>query len=206
MNAHVESGWLAHALDEAREQLQRAEAHYLEEKSRMQQQITELHDLVRTLGSNRTAPRTADALESVSTATIEPPVSCREVTVETATVTLDSSRDLSSDPPSDDGRVPPVPTECRQSPAFKDLRSRLEKFSGKPGEGDFEFFLEDYLEATQNCGWRDEQRAHWFSWFITGPAKITWQRTLTTEEKSSWERIINVAKSYIMINFTQCKG
>ena len=34
--------WLAStcALDEAREQLQRAEAHYLEEKSRMQQQIT----------------------------------------------------------------------------------------------------------------------------------------------------------------------
>ena len=62
MNGHAESGWPARALDEAREQLQRAEAQYQEEKSRMQQQITELHDLLRTLGSNITAPRTAEAL------------------------------------------------------------------------------------------------------------------------------------------------
>ena len=41
----------------------------------MQQQITELHDLVRTLGSNRMVPRTADALECMSIATTEPPVS-----------------------------------------------------------------------------------------------------------------------------------
>ena len=89
----------------------------------------------------------------MSTATIEPPGSRHEVTVETATVALGSSRDLSSDLPSDEGRVPPVLTECRQPPVFKDLiRSRLDKFSGKPGEGDFEIFLEDYLEATQNCG------------------------------------------------------
>ena len=33
------------ALDEAREQLQRAEVQYQEEKSRMQQEITELYDL-----------------------------------------------------------------------------------------------------------------------------------------------------------------
>ena len=132
----------------------------------------------------------------MSTATIESPGSRHEVTVETATVALGSSRDLSSDLPSDEGRVPPVLTECRQPPAFKDLiRSRLDKFSGKPGEGDFEIFLEDYLEATQNCGWRDEQRAHWFSLFITGPAKITWQRTLTTEEKSSWEIIVAAFKA-----------
>ena len=69
-------------LDEAREQLQRAEAQYQEEKSRMQQQITELHDLLRTLGSNITAPRTAEALESVATVRIEPPISRQEVRVE----------------------------------------------------------------------------------------------------------------------------
>ena len=110
-------------------------------------------------------------------------------------MTLVSSRDSSSDPPKDGGRVPPVPTERRQPPTFKDLRSRLDKFLAKPGEGDFEIFLEDYLEATENCGWRDKQRAHWFSWFITGPAKIMWQRTLTTEEKSSRERIVATFKA-----------
>ena len=175
----------ARALTEARERMQRAEARYQEEKSRMQQQLTELHDLLRTLGSNIMAPRTAEALKSVTTATVEPPVSCREVTVETGTVTVASRRSSSGESPSDEDHLPPVPTECRQPPAFGDLHSRLDKFSGKSGEGDFEIWLEDYLEATQNCGWSDKQRAHWFSWFITGPAKITWQRTLTAEDKLS---------------------
>ena len=40
-----------HALDEVCDQLQRAEAHYKEEKSRMQQEITELHVLLKALGS-----------------------------------------------------------------------------------------------------------------------------------------------------------
>ena len=48
----------------------------------MQQQITELHGLLRTLGSNITAPRTAEALESVATVRIEPPISRQEVRVE----------------------------------------------------------------------------------------------------------------------------
>ena len=131
----------------------------------------------------------------MSTAIIEPPVSRHQVTVETATVTLGSSRDSSSGPPSDEGCMPPVPTEFRQPLAFKDLRSRLDQFLAKPGEGDFKNFLEDYLEATQNCRWQDEQRTHWFSWFITGPAKITWLRTLTTEEKSFWEKIVAAFKA-----------
>lgn len=58
-------------------------------------------------------------------------------------------------------------------------------FSGKTGEGDFEIWLEDYIEATQSCDWSNEQRAHWFSWFITGAAKVTWQRTLIAEDKST---------------------
>ena len=185
----------ARPLSEAREQMQRAGVHHQEERSRMQQQITELHDLLRTLGSNITAPRTAEALESATTTTVEPTVSRREVTTETETVTVDSRRSSSSELPSDEDHLPTVPTECRQPPAFKDLRSRLDKFSGKSGEGDFEIWLEDYSEATQNCGWSDEQRARWFSWFITGPAKITWQRTLTSEDKLSWERIKTVYKA-----------
>ena len=55
MNAHAKSGWPARALSEAHEQMQRAGVHHREERSRMQQQITKLHNLLRTLGSNITA-------------------------------------------------------------------------------------------------------------------------------------------------------
>ena len=41
----------AHTLDEARDQLQWAKVHYKEEKSRMQQEITELHVPLKALGS-----------------------------------------------------------------------------------------------------------------------------------------------------------
>ena len=53
MNVHANSGWLACTLDEARDQLQRAEARYKEEKSRMQQEITELHTLLKAFGFKR---------------------------------------------------------------------------------------------------------------------------------------------------------
>ena len=32
-------------------------------------------------------------------------------------------------------------------------------------------------------------RVKWFSWFVEGPAKATWQRTLTHEERGSWASI-----------------
>ena len=89
-----------------------------------------------------------------------------------------------------EGSIPAWRIEVRLLPAFTDLLSRLEKFSGKSREGDFEIWLGDYLEATQDCEWSDKQRAHWFSWFITGLAKLMWQCTLLTEEKSSWESIV----------------
>jgi len=38
-------------LDETHEQLQRAEVHYKEERSHMQQEITQLHELLRTFGT-----------------------------------------------------------------------------------------------------------------------------------------------------------
>ena len=70
-------------------------------------------------------------------------------------------------------------TEFRQPSRFKELHSLLDKFTGKSVEGDFEAWLEDCVEATRDYGWNNEQRSHWFSWFITGPAKLTWQHTLS---------------------------
>ena len=81
-----------------------------------------------------------------------------------------------------------------QPRGFRELRSRIDKFSGASGEEDFEVWLEDFVEATNDCGWSDTQRARWFSWFISGPAKSTWQRTLKPTDKSSWETIVSVYK------------
>ena len=48
------------------------------------------------------------------------------------------------------------------------------------------------IEATTDCGWNNDDRARWFSWFITGPAKSTWQRSLKPADKASWESIVNI--------------
>ena len=77
-------------------------------------------------------------------------------------------------------------------PGFREVRSRVEKFSGKQAEEDFELWLADFDEATSAYSWSEKQKAGWFSWFISGPAKATWQRTLTVEQKSSWKTIIEV--------------
>jgi len=58
----------------------------------------------------------------------------------------------------------------------------VSKFSGDSSE-DFDAWLADYYEATTNCGWTDDLRAKWFSWFLAGTAKHTWQRTLSREDK-----------------------
>ena len=79
-------------------------------------------------------------------------------------------------------------------PGFKEMRSRVQPFSGKRGEDDFQLWLEDFEEASADCQWSDQERARWFSWFITGPAKATWQRTLKVDDKSSWGRIVEVYK------------
>ena len=175
--------WLgsAHVLDEACEQLQRADESYKEERAHIQQQITELHELLKSFGPKVGA--------SVTTEVQQP----FQETINLRSNTGGSASD-------NEGSIAAGRTEVRRLPAFTDLRSRLEKFSGKSGEGDFEIWLDDYLEATQDCGWSDEHRAHWFSWFMTGPAKVTWQRTLTTEEKSSWESIVAAYKGQFGIH------
>jgi len=55
-------------------------------------------------------------------------------------------------------------------------------------------WLEDFEEASADCQWSNQERARWFSWFISGPAKATWQRTLKTEDKASWKKIVKVYK------------
>ena len=70
------------------------------------------------------------------------------------------------------------------------MRSRVKCFSGKKGEGDFQLWVEGYEEASKDYRWTGQDRARWFSWFVTGPAKLTWQRTLKEVDKASWQRIV----------------
>ena len=79
-------------------------------------------------------------------------------------------------------------------PGFKEVRTRVKCFSGKTGQDDFQLWLEDYEEASSDYKWSDKDRARWFSWFIEGPSKVTWQRTLKSTEKSSWEQIVTIYK------------
>ena len=72
------------------------------------------------------------------------------------------------------------------------MRFRVDKFTGNSKEADFDVWLEDFLEATGDCGWNGTDRAKWFSWFLSGPAKTTWQRTPKSTHKGSWEEIVHV--------------
>jgi len=80
----------------------------------------------------------------------------------------------------------------RYPPAFKELQKRVEKFSGKSDENDFEVWLVDFTEATTDCRWTDAERAKWFSWFLAGSAKVTWQQTVKPEDKTSWQKIVEI--------------
>ena len=68
----------------------------------------------------------------------------------------------------------------------------MEKFSGGEGNNDFEIWLMDLKEAIGHCSWNDEQKAKWFSWFLSGAAKATWQRTLKDTNTTSWQKIVEI--------------
>ena len=54
---------------------------------------------------------------------------------------------------------------------FKELRFRVDKLTGNTKDVDFEVWLKDFLETTNDCGWNNTDKAKWFSWFLAGP---TW--------------------------------
>ena len=59
-------------------------------------------------------------------------------------------------------------------PAFRELQRRVDKFLGKSArdENDFEVWL---IDSATDCMCTDVERARWFSWFLAGSAKVTWQ-------------------------------
>ena len=97
--------------------------------------------------------------------------------------TVKSQRDLDTESGEEDN---PTTTNFKHPKGFKELRFRVNKFTGDPKEVDLGVWLEDFRKASGDCGWNDTDRAKWFSWFLSGPAKSTWQQTLKSTHKGSW--------------------
>ena len=70
----------------------------------------------------------------------------------------------------------------------------------KKGDNDFCLWVADFEKASEDCKWTDELQARWLSWFVVGPAKATWQQTLTVEEKMSWGAIKRIYNPQVGIH------
>ena len=77
---------------------------------------------------------------------------------------------------------------------FKKLITSVNKFSGEKASNNFEVWLDDFLEAMGDCGWRYPDIARWFSWFLTRVVKESWQHSLKSEDKLSWDTNVVVFK------------
>ena len=104
----------------------------------------------------------------------------------------ESATDSDNSQQSHSHRQTPRTKKDPHPPGFRTLLQRVDKFSGRQGDDDFEVWLTDFEEATAHCGWQDKQRMKWFSWFLSGPAKATWQRTLKDHDKASWQSIVKI--------------
>ena len=118
---------LASALDKTRDHLQRAEAHYKEQKSHIQQEITDLglHTLLRAFASKRET-KIEESCQDDEVVTEQP----QEHDM------LESDDSLERNP-----QLIVRPFEFKWSSGFKEIRSLLDKHSGKSGEGDFEAWI-----------------------------------------------------------------
>ena len=169
-NAHLSDEWLAsvQSLHETTLVLEKLRVEHEEEKARLQEECHELRHHV-------TKPAVQKAVSACDVGTMTGEL------VEQLSHEMNPLEDPSS---SSSNEEHPTIVQAEVHPrglqprGFKELRFRIDKFSGKGENDDFEVWVEDYKEATTDCGWTDEQRAHWFSWFLSGPAKATCMATI----------------------------
>ena len=181
----------ARAVDEARDLI----AVLKVDKERLQTEVDALRDC--SFSSEASRVHRAEGITARADKQILTEVDALESSVERSTsnrnvlptVKSESRSDATS---SEDEETTEVVTPSFKHPkGFKELRFRVDKFSGDTKEIDFDVWLDDFLEATNDCGWSNADRAKWFSWFLSGPAKSTWQRTLKSTHKESWEEIVS---------------
>ena len=113
---------------------------------------------------------------------LDPQSQLNEQTQHVQLENLQNADDHSSD--SDSGA-----TSFKYPSAFRELQKRVDKFSGKSNKNYFEVWLVDFTEATTDCSWTDNERARWF---LSGSAKVTWQRTIEIEDNTSWRKIVEI--------------
>jgi len=160
--AVVSEQWLAstHTVDEARDLIKCLQA----DKAHLQAEVDKLYGLLHKIVLS-CEPKTEQITARVGKAKFS-----RSATSQMSAEVSDQSED-SGDTSSGEEEV--VPSKFNYPKGFKEQRFRVDKFSGNSKEVDFEVWFEDFLEATNDCGWNDADKAKWFSWFLTGPTKYT---------------------------------
>ena len=73
--------------------------------------------------------------------------------------TVKCEKDWDAESGEDDDPMQATTANFKYPKGFKELRFRVDKFTGDPKEVDFDVWLEDFLEASDNCGWNDTDRA-----------------------------------------------
>ena len=191
--AHEQRLASARAVDEARDLI----AVLKEDKARLQTEVDEMRGvLLNKVSSEYKAEPINNELGKLNltkTETSEKEVDSVNATSEPRRLsTMKSEKDWDAESGEDEDPMQATTANFKHPKGFKELRFRVDKFTGDPKEVDFDVWLEDFLEATGDCGWNDTERAKWFSWFLSSPAKSTWQRTLKSTHKGSWEEIVRV--------------
>ena len=129
--------------------------------------------------SAKTSAQLAEASPTLETARVKEP----------SPLLAESEHSQSSEDSEEDDVESNHGTGRLHPPGFREVCNRVPKFSGSGGDSDFASWVEDFEEASTDCGWSNTQRVRWFSWFIAGPAKTTWRRALTETDRSSWKAI-----------------
>ena len=143
-------------------------------------------------GGRRKLPSVPETTATCSISHISPPTTLHTTPARSGSSLVSRRERLTLDAASPQAQPP---SNFKHPTGFKELRDRVRKFTGD-GKEDFEVWLTDFCEATGDCEWTDVMRAQWFSWFLTGSAKSTWQRTLNQEDKASWTSIVQAYKSH----------
>ena len=147
-----------------------------DERDRLREQVAQLTSTPTSVQVMGTVSQTKEATQVTQPSLVLPVVQdeqSSQLSDDEDSVELESNQDSNKPHP----------------PGFRQLCNRVPKFSGRGGYSDFALWVEDFEEGSADCGWSNAQRARWLSWFIAGPAKTTWQRSLTETDRSSWETI-----------------
>ena len=149
------------AVDEVRDLVEGLKA----DKVRLQAEVNELREVLYKKGVTReyNPKRITAKVERVQPARIDTSdTEVGSVAVSNRTneprsglppVKSESDSDVSSDEETGQAKG-----NFKHPKAFRELRFRVDKFTGNIKEVDFNVWLEDFLEATNDCGWNDADR------------------------------------------------